>query len=96
MKILKSILIVSMISFTLISCSNTKKDPDLMEVTGTIQVQGVTTYQYGTHTISEYTLRSSSVNLDDYINQEVTVIGRKIEGYPVDGGPVFIEVEKVK
>lgn len=78
------------------SCDNTEINSEKLEIKGTIQKQGITTYQYGTHTSSGYALRSSAVNLDDYINQKVTVIGEKIDGYPVDGGPDFIEVEKVK
>jgi hypothetical protein len=67
-----------------------------MKIEGTLQEQGFTTYQYGTHTLGNYALRSSTVNLDDYVNQEVEVIGRKVEGYPVDGGPDLIEVEHIK
>jgi hypothetical protein len=36
------------------------------------------------------------VNLDDYVNQNVTVVGYKIHGYPVDSGPYYIEVEEIK
>jgi hypothetical protein len=88
--------IILIFSLALISCATENGDKDEMEITGTIQKQGITTYQYGTHTISGFALRSSAVDLDDYINQEVIVIGHKIDGYPVDGGPEFIEVEKVK
>ena len=49
---------------------------------------------YGTHIISGYALRSDLVNLDEFINRNVTISksGYKIDGYPVDGGPVYIEV----
>ena len=67
-----------------------------IEISGTIQSQGITTYQYGTHTVSGYALRSSSVNLDDYINRNVKVVGHKIDGYPVDGGPEYIDVQEIK
>jgi len=97
MKLVKPLLIGMIIYLSIISC---KKEvtitPDKLELTGTIQKQGITTYQYGTHTISGYALRSSSVTLDDYINQNVTVVGHKIDGYPVDGGPDYIEVEEIK
>lgn len=82
------------ICLSAISCSD--DNPDLIEVNGVIQKQGVTTYQYGTHVISGYALRSSSIDLDDYINQNVTIVGYKIVGYPVDGGPDYIEVEQIK
>jgi len=67
-----------------------------IEISGTLEKQGVTTYMYGTHTLSGYALRSSSLDLDDYLNQDITVVGHKVDGYPVDGGPEYIEVEKVK
>jgi hypothetical protein len=84
------------VSFVLVSCSTQNADDDQMEITGIIQKQGITTYQYGTHTISGFALRSRTVDLDSYIDKKVTVMGHKIEGYPVDGGPEFIEVDKVE
>ncbi len=70
-----------------------------MELTGTIQQQGITSYQYGTHTLSTdgtfYALKSEAVNLDDYTDQEVTILAKKIEGYPVDGGPEYLLVLEI-
>lgn len=70
-----------------------------MELTGTIQQQGITSYQYGTHTLSNdntfYALRSEAVNLDDYVDEEVTILAEKIEGYPVDGGPEYLLVLEI-
>lgn len=85
------------------SCENTKdksqKDPSLMEVTGTIQQQGITSYQYGTHTLTNdetfYALKSDAINLDDYVDREITVRAKKIDGYPVDGGPEYLLVLEV-
>ena len=100
MKLFKSlfvgIIIIIIICLSVISCDKENYNPDNIEITGTIQEQGMTTYQYGTHTASGYALRSSAVNLDDYVNQNVTVVGCKIDGYPVDGGPDYIEVEEIK
>tara|TARA_B100001059_G_C17309310_1_gene321210 strand:+ start:137 stop:385 length:249 start_codon:yes stop_codon:yes gene_type:complete len=81
---------------SVISCDKDDINIDNIEITGTILKQGITAYQYGSHSISGYVLRSSSITLDDYINQNVTVIGHKIDGYPVDGGPDYIEVEEIK
>lgn len=69
------------------------------EVTGTIQEQGITSYQYGTHTLTNeetfYALKSETVNLDKYIGQEVRVIAVEIEGYPLEGGPPYLLVLKL-
>lgn len=55
---------------------------------------------YGTHTILNkdkiYALRSSTINLDHYVNQTVTIKGNKIKGYPVDGGAEYIDVKEVR
>jgi len=101
MKLFKSlcfgiIIIIIIICLSVISCDKKDGNPDTIEIIGTIQEQGITTYQYGTHTVSGYALRSNAVNLEDYMNQNVTVVGYKIDGYPIDGGPDYIEVEKVK
>jgi hypothetical protein len=96
MKLFKSLFVVILICLSVISCDKEDGNPDNIEITGTIQEQGITTYQYGTHTVSGYALRSNAVNLDDYVNQNVTVVGYKIDGYPVDGGPDYIEVQEIK
>ena len=96
MKLFKSLSLITILCLSVISCGKDVDTVDNIEITGEIQKQIITTYQYGSHTISGYALRSSSVILDDYINQNVTVVGHKIDGYPVDGGPLYIEVEKIK
>ena len=96
MKIALYIFISAISVLTTFSCGKDKDESNNIEISGTIQKQGITTYQYGMHVIDGYALRSSAVNLDDYLNQYVTVEGYKIDGYPVDGGPDFIEVLRVK
>lgn len=93
-------LILSLVTGLLFLTSTCEKtDQDHMEINGIVEQQGMTSYQYGTHTITAgddlYALRSEKVDLDEYIGEEVKIYGRKVEGYPVDGGPVFLEVEKV-
>ena len=82
------------------NCENDPGNKDLMEIKGIIQEQGITSYQYGTHTLTAgddfYALRSKTLNLDEFIGEEVTISAEKIKGYPVDGGPEFLEVEKVE
>lgn len=96
MKLFSLLFVGTIICLSVLSCDKAPIKMDKIEITGTIQKQGITTYQYGTHTLSGYALRSSTLNLDNYINQNVTVVGYKIDGYPIEGGPVFIEVEKLK
>lgn len=94
LKILLAVLIT--LSF---SC---KKNNNLNALKGIVKAQGITTYMYGTHVLTNdqgqtlYALHSSSVKLDDYIDKHVEISGSKIEGYPIDGGPEYIEVSKIK
>ncbi|SDR87881.1 hypothetical protein [Christiangramia echinicola] len=67
---------------------------------GIIKPAGITTYQYGTHRLETqndfYALKSDTVNLEEYEGQEVEIMASHIEGYAVDGGPVYLLVTKVK
>ena len=71
-----------------------------VEAEGVIQEQGITTYQYGTHVLQSggrtlYALTSKSVKLGDYVGKQVRVSGTKVPGYPVDGGPEYLDVSRV-
>jgi len=102
---MKDIFLILIFVMSFLSCERSENLPaaynpcntvtGLCEITGTIQKIAVTTFQYGTHLISGYTLRSNSVILDDFINHNVTIIGYRIEGYPNDGGQVYIEVTDI-
>lgn len=98
-KLVKPLFFGLLLCLLVFSCAEDKlhsNNSSRIEVTGTIQKQGITSYQYGTHIIEGYALRSSAVILDDYIDQKVTVVGHKIDGYPLSGGPDFLEVEAIK
>ena len=91
-----------MLALITIACNKDETNPigpaeiTEVEASGRLQAQGITTYQYGTHVIPGYALRSSTVNLDDFIGQNVTVVGHLVDGYPVEDGPDYLEVERVK
>ena len=73
---------------------------DEIHVTGVLATQGITTYQYGSHVIANdesfYALRSDVVDLDAHVGDTVTVTGYLLTGYPVDGGPLYLEVERIR
>lgn len=111
MKILSFFFFGSLIILFTATCSNISEEKDRsasavinetsMEITGTIQQQGITSYQYGTHTITTvddefYALKSDHVDLDDYIDEDVSIVAEKIEGYPLSGGPEYLLVLEVK
>ncbi|MEO6901510.1 MAG: hypothetical protein ABI315_00335 [Bacteroidia bacterium] len=97
-----TILFLSLIC--LICFSNSCKAPKygVTVKDGIIQKQGPTVYQYGTHKLVSdkgetiYALTSDSINLDLYIDKKVELQGDKIKGYPISGGPDYIEVKKIK
>ena len=96
MNLIKYIMLISILSCTLVACKSSDVDANAFQVTGILQKQGITNYQYGTHILAGYALRSNVIVLDDYVNQNVTIIGRKIEGYPLSGGPEYLEVTHIK
>lgn len=67
---------------------------------GLIEKPEMTSYMYGTHTISNdtkrYALQSKTIDLDRYIQKTVSIKGDSVKGYPVDGGPVLIDVKAVE
>lgn len=76
------------------------ENQDLMKVKGQIERTGITSYQYGTHTLTGddtfYALKSEKIDLTHYEGKTVTITAEKIEGYPVDGGPEYLNVVQVK
>jgi len=66
---------------------------------GIVQKQGITTYQYGAFVLihpDAYTIcamRNGKVKLDDWVGQYVEIKGSTIPGYPIDGGPEYVEVD---
>lgn len=110
MKILLYLLGITLLIFTQ-TCNNTSKEEkkasenitqtNTMEIIGTIQEQGMTSYQYGTHTLTTatddfYALKSEAVDLNNYVGKEVTIVAEKIEGYPLSGGPEYLNVMELK
>ena len=69
---------------------------------GTIQPLEVSIWMYGTHYLEDeddnvlYALSSNTVSLHDYNGKKVEVQGSLKEGYPIDGGPPYMEVDAIK
>jgi hypothetical protein len=108
---LKSLTIAAFVCLSVIACKKEEPKEEALisiAVRGDLQVQESTTYQYGTHVmdgykmrtstleLTKYALRSQTINLDDYIDKYVTVSGHKVDGYPLSGGPDLIEVDYIK
>lgn len=98
---MKTIVLLLIMGLAITGCNTVKPggDKDLLVVSGKIEALGMSTFQYGTHTLNTgnktYALKSGSVDLKTYEGKEVIVKGLKVAGYPVDGGPEFIDVKEV-
>ncbi|MDI9325469.1 MAG: hypothetical protein QM526_01640 [Alphaproteobacteria bacterium] len=77
--------------------------------TGTIAKTGITTYQYGTHTLTGiaidkaqhtikniYALKGNTEELNAYIGKDVILTAKKIPGYPIEGGPDYLDVRAIE
>jgi hypothetical protein len=57
---------------------------------------------YGTHVLKDdnektlYALKSDNIKLDVFVDLYVTVKGDLISGYPVDGGPDYLNVKAIE
>ncbi|QPH39509.1 hypothetical protein [Pedobacter endophyticus] len=98
---MKKFSILALFVVAVSSCSITQNTAggDAVSLTGNLQKLNTTTYQYGTHSINSggkpYALKSSSLNLDTWVDKQVTLRGNKVSGYPLEGGPDLIEVSEV-
>jgi len=93
--ILLSLLIVA-------GCDSVIDSNKFVSSTGFIKKIEASTWQYGTHTLNNnqgrvlYALKSKNHDLDDYNDEKVNISGYIVEGYPVDGGPEYIDVRTIK
>lgn len=98
MKLISQLGITCILIFT-IACGSSNGGSN-QEYTGTIEAAGITSYQYGTHRLitndDTYALKSEKVNLSDYEGKKVTITAEKVEGYPLEGGPIFLNVLSIR
>ena len=98
---MKKIVLLLVIGFAIAGCSGLKPaaHKDLIVLSGKLEALGMSTFQYGTHILNSagktYALKSSKVNLKSYEGKDVIIKGLKVAGYPVDGGPEFLDVQEV-
>lgn len=98
--VLRLLLAVGIIFFTT-NCSNMKNSAQQgQEISGVVAEQGITSYQYGTHTLTTdedfYALTSETIDLDALVGQQVRLKVEKVEGYPIEGGPEYYRVLEVR
>jgi hypothetical protein len=98
---MKKIVLLLIVGLAIAGCANVKPaaDKSLVVLSGKLEALGMSTFQYGSHILNSggktYALKSAKVNLKSYEGKEVIVKGLKVAGYPVDGGPEFLDVQEV-
>jgi len=70
---------------------------------GVISEIGMSTWMYGSYVLSDESGKAmtaldgdDSLDLGSYQGESVEVTGTLKEGYPVDGGPEYLEVKTIK
>jgi len=97
---MKLISAISLLFLLLIqsACGSVNTD-DEQQYSGILKPAGITSYQYGTHRLETndtfYALKSDQIDLKDYEDEKVNITASEIQGYPVDGGPIYLDVKKV-
>lgn len=89
---------------TMTGCAVTNSSTVVVE--GRLRPAGMTSFMYGTHLLvnsngsilyavrgSDQTLESS---LESFHDRVVRMEGRKVEGYPIEGGPPLLEVTRIR
>lgn len=90
-----------LLAIVVMGCNTAPIPSTSVTAAGLLYKPEFTTYMYGTHALEEsgkkkqYALTSSTCNLDDYVNKTVRVTGKRVEGYPLSGGPELINVISV-
>jgi hypothetical protein len=92
--------LIFIISVTILACGKSRYRTVCK--TGILKLQGITTYQYGSHILEDnagktlYALTiDSNNNIATFINKNVEISGTFTEGYPVEGGPELIAVTRI-
>lgn len=98
-KILNKRDVTPLLFFICMASSCTNKIYDL-ELTGTVEPIGITSFQYGSHKLmtedSLFAIKSNNVDLMKYEFKTVNIQGILIKGYPIENGPVLIEVQSIQ
>ena len=100
---MKKLILLGLSLIILGGCSSYTKKSGVEKRTGTLTTIGMSTWMYGTHVLSDDTGKPTtalsgekSIDFNSYEGQKVEVIGLLKKGYPVDGGPEYLEVESIK
>ena len=101
---MKKIAGIILMNLMFLGCKSIVQSSDVVTSTGTLQKLEFTTWAYGSYSLNNgsgkpvYALESGNTTLDlsKYQNMKVKIVGTKVQGYPVDGGPPFVKVTNIE
>ena len=95
---MKIIFLLVACSLFFFSCESSTESNNIQTQNGLIHKIEASTWMYGTHTLDDssgkplFALTSSTIDLSIYESKQVNISGNLVEGYPVDGGPKYLNV----
>ena len=98
---MKLVLFLLVFSLFFFACDSSVDSAEKQNQIGVIHKIETSTWMYGTHTLNNsdgkpiYALTSSTIDLNNFENKEVRIFGNLIDGYPVDGGPQYLNVTSI-
>jgi hypothetical protein len=81
--------------FSLSACHKSSGTGNIITASGILQKQGNTTYQYGTHILTDSqgnttrVLKSKTINLDNYVGKQVIVTAQDVGPTPENGPKLY-------
>lgn len=99
---MKKIILIGVCLMVLGGCTSNKIKDEGVKRGGILTAVQMSTWMYGTHVLSDDTgkpltaLNSQKINLDKYEGEKVEVRGTLKDGYPIDLGPEYLEVQSIE
>jgi hypothetical protein len=99
---MKKLILMAVCFMVLGGCTSGRIKDGEVKREGTLTAIQMSTWMYGTHILSDDTgkpltaLSGQEINFDEYEGQKVEVRGTLKDGYPVDSGPEYLEVQSIK
>jgi hypothetical protein len=103
---MKKLILLGLTLMILGGCSSygvKKSDDNTVSRSGIITEIGMSTWMYGSYVLSDESGKpmtaldgDEALDLGSYQGENVEVTGTLKEGYPIDGGPEYLEVKTIK
>ncbi|UUV16879.1 hypothetical protein NRK67_02950 [Fusobacteria bacterium ZRK30] len=99
---MKKLILIGVCLMVLGGCTSNRIKDEGVKRDGVLTAVQMSTWMYGTHVLSDDTgkpltaLSGQKIDLDEYEGEKVEVRGILKDGYPVDSGPEYLEVQSIE